>query len=127
MTISSIKTLFIQIIRPVDKDIIAKFPISGERGKIFDRNGKKMAYDITVSDLVLKKCDTNNSYEIASFISDNFNLNIDSILLRIKKAGKGSLELVSNVNQNKILQLRDRLDQFAEIEVENTKIGRYYP
>ena len=108
-------------------DIIAKFPISGERGKIFDRNGKKMAYDITVSDVVLKKCDTKSSYEIASFISDNFNLNIDSILLRIKKAGKGSLELVSNVNQNKILQLREGLDQFAEIEVENSEIGRYYP
>ena len=54
MTILSIKTFYIQIIRPVDRDIIAKFPISGERGKIFDRNGKKMAYDITVSDIVLK-------------------------------------------------------------------------
>ena len=127
MIISSIKTFYIQIIRPVDMDIIAKFPISGERGKIFDRNGKKMAYDITVSDVVLKKCDTKSSYEIASFISENFNLNTDSILLRIKKAGKGSLELVSNVNQNKILQLREGLDQFAEIEVENSEIGRYYP
>ena len=127
MTISSIKTFYIQIIRPVDRDIIAKFPISGERGKIFDRNGKKMAYDITVSDIVLKKCDTKSSYEIACFISENFNLNTDSILLRIKKAGKGSLELVSNVNQNKILQLKERLDQFTEIEVENTEIGRYYP
>ena len=127
MTISSIRTLYIQMIRPVDKDVIWKIPIRGERGKIFDRNGKKMAYDITVSDVVLKKCDTKSSYEIASFISDNFNLNIDSMLLRIKKAGKGELELVSNVNQNKILQLRESLNQFAEIEVENTKIGRYYP
>ena len=127
MFISAGRTLYIQVIREVDKNIVGKFPIKGKRGTIFDRNGKKMAYDAKVSDIILKRSNTNNSLEIANFISDNFDLNLDAILLRIKKAGKGSLKLVSNVNQNLISQLKEDLNQFVEIEVVNSRIGRYWP
>tara|TARA_Y100000768_G_scaffold151730_1_gene113440 strand:- start:11306 stop:13123 length:1818 start_codon:yes stop_codon:yes gene_type:complete len=127
MFISAVRTLYIQTIREVDNNIVSKFPIKGKRGTIFDRNGKKMAYDAKVSDIILKKSNTHNSLEIAKFISNNFDLNVDTILSRINNARTGSLKLVSNVNQNLISQLDEDLEQFIEIEVVNSRTGRYYP
>ena len=111
MFISSVRTLYIQLIREVDKNVIGDFPIKGKRGTIYDRNGKKMAYDVKVLDVILKKSNTPSAYEIASFFSENFELDLEGILDKINNEGAGSLKLLSNVNQNTISQFMEEIEQ----------------
>ena len=127
MVVLSMRTLYVQLIKDVDKNIIGEFAINGKRGVIYDRNGKKMAYDVMVSDIILKNCDTPNKYEIANFISENFEIDLEKILNKINNEGSGSLKLVSNVNDNIIFQLLKEIEEFEELEVTKSKPGRYYP
>ena len=127
MFVWSVRTLYIQLIRGVDKNIVATFPVKGKRGAIYDRNGRKMAYDVKVSDIVLKDCRTKNAYEIALFMNRNFNLEIDRTVERISSEGAGSLKLLSNANRNRINQVLDEINQIEELEVGVEREGRYYP
>ena len=127
MFISSVRTLYIQLIREVDKNVIGDFPIKGKRGTIYDRNGKKMAYDVKVLDVILKKSNAPSAYEIASFVSENFELDLEETLDKISNEGAGSLKLLSNVNQNTISQFMEEIEQMEELELTDVRPGRHYP
>ena len=74
------RTLYIQLIRGVDKDIVKKVLKKGKRGTIYDRNEKKLAYDIDIIDIFLDESDISNSYEVALFMNKYFDLNIPNTI-----------------------------------------------
>ena len=123
----AIRTLYIQLIRGVDKNIVVRFPVEGNRGIIYDRNGKKMGYDMKVSDIMLKDANSENIYSAVLFMNRNFDLDIDSTIKKIKEVGSGSLQLLRNVNRNKINDLLDEINQIEDLYVTPEREERYYP
>ena len=128
VSISAMRTFYIQLIRGTDKDIIEKRLVSGKRGIIYDRNGKKIAYDIQTADIFLDNSNAENlnSYEISLFMNENFGLDIENTKSLIDNSS-GFLMLLRNVDQNKIDNIMPQIRQIPNILISPKRNGRYYP
>ena len=51
ISITVVRSVYIQLLRPQDKSIVDVRPVKGPRGSILDRNGIQLAYDVNLYDL----------------------------------------------------------------------------
>ena len=124
--VSISRTLYIQLVRGVDSKIVEKRLVVGERGVIYDRNGKKIAYNVEMSDIFLDDANSANKYEVALFMERNFGLNIDSTTSLIDN-NSGYLVLLENVIQNKIKNIEHEINQVSNMNITPLRNKRYYP
>ena len=124
LSVSAFRSLYIQLLRSQNKNIIHTEKVKGPRGVIYDRNGVRLAYDVKLYDLYVNDVGKVNLKKISSFMRDNFDpkYNYDSLL----KTSNGYLILKKSVLEEKIKTLEYELKQIKGLHTVSY-IGRYYP
>lgn len=127
MFFSVLKTFYLQFFELQEKNIEVQRTVKGDRGIIFDRNLRKLAYDINFFDLYINRNDIDDISSIRYFLNQYFNYNnseLDSILIFNKKS---EIIIVEGVPYYKIDELSEVLKMYPQIKRSIRYKGRYYP
>ena len=101
-------------------------PISAERGKILDRNGKVIADNITITSLVLIPNQIKNPKEVSETISKILGTSYENMYLHVTK--KTSIERVHPEGRNLSFEVADKINSYNYEGVYLVKESkRYYP
>lgn len=114
------------------------YQLSGKRGKIFDRNGKELAFNLKAYNLYLdpKRVIENNYSKKAVkeiFKTFNINKNYNQFMIEVEKEGKKERrfkKIYSNLNENENIKLEKILKKYKifknEIFTKETSLRKYY-
>lgn len=101
-------------------------PITADRGKILDRNGKVLADNITTTSLYLVPNQIVNKEEVAKKLSEILNVSYDDMLKHVSK--KTSLERVHPEGRQLSFEIADKINALNYDGVYLLKESkRYYP
>lgn len=101
-------------------------PISAERGKILDRNGKTIADNITITSLVLIPNQIKNPKEVSETISKILGISYEDMYKHVTK--KTSIERVHPEGRNLSFEVADKINSYNYEGVYLVKESkRYYP
>jgi len=113
---------------PDNTGLAADTPV--ERGRILDRNGKVLAFDIPKFNLAIRKneVDPYRINEDLSSVARTLNVNADSLEQKIRDSGQNFVYLAKRLDVDTVKPLQDRLDkgQMAGFVLEEVN-GRIYP
>ncbi len=125
ISITVVRSIYIQLLRPQDKSIVDVRPVKGPRGSILDRNGIQLAYDVNLYDLYVQKTDNVDIKRISRFMKKYFNANYnyDSLL----SSSKGYLTLKKGIPDYKVDLLKSDLKLIEGLLISSKYTGRYYP
>tara|TARA_A100001011_G_scaffold400407_1_gene514715 strand:- start:2153 stop:3844 length:1692 start_codon:yes stop_codon:yes gene_type:complete len=124
--VSALKTLYVQLFKYQELNIVKNIEVSGKRGGIYDRNGAKLAYDIAMYELFVEK---NNGYDykaVSSFMNKNFDLDYD-VFDSLSNVSNNYFSLAKSVTADKINLINDEIKNIQGLRVSKKYIGRYYP
>ena len=107
ISITVARSLYIQLLRPQNKNIVDVRTVKGMRGSILDRDGIKLAYDVSLRDLFIQKSENVDIKRVSRFMKKYFDskFNYDSLL----SASKGYLTLKKGIPDYQIDILRSDL------------------
>ena len=69
ISITVARSLYIQLLRPQNKNIVDVKTVKGARGCILDRDGIKLAYDVNLQDLFIQKSENVDIKRISRFMN----------------------------------------------------------
>lgn len=103
-----------------------ELPISAARGKIFDRNGKVLADNITITSLVIIPNQVEDPSRVAKVISSILGVSYDDMYKHVTK--KTSIERVHPEGRNLSFEVADKINSYGFAGVYLVKESkRYYP
>ncbi|MEN6491300.1 MAG: penicillin-binding protein [Rectinema sp.] len=101
-----------------------------ERGRILDRNGKVLAFDIPKFNLAIRKneIDPYRITEDLSIVARSLNINADVLERKIRESGQNFVYLAKRLDVDTVKPLQEKLDkgQLAGFVLEEVN-GRIYP
>lgn len=109
-----LKVFYIQVFQYKKLNNLAKdlwsrnLPITANRGKILDRNGKVIADNITTTSLYLIPNQIKNKEQVAKDLSDILNVSYEDMLLHVNK--KTSLERVHPEGRQLSFEIADKIN-----------------
>lgn len=127
-----IRIFYIQVISYDDLKELANnlwsrnLPITADRGKIVDRNGKVLADNITTTSLVVVPNQIEDKEKVAKDISEILNVSYDDILAHLNK--KTSIERIHPEGRRLSYEIADKINSLNYDGVYLLKESkRYYP
>lgn len=130
--IITIRIFYIQVIsydklQKLANDLWSRnLPITADRGKIVDRNGKVLADNITTTSLVVVPSQINNKEQVAKDISEILNVSYDDMLAHLNK--KTSIERIHPEGRRLSYEVADKINNLNYDGVYLLKESkRYYP
>ena len=127
ISISALKTIYIQLFMIQNQSIDKQVERKGDRGSIYDRNNQRLAYDIDFYDIYVEELSDSDIPIVEYVMSEYFDKHIFSPQNLVLNRSKGKQYLLEGVPYYFVERLDGVFKKYPQIKKSIKYKGRHYP